>query len=262
MARYQAAVAHVSCVEMWSHSSCNGKNLHCDLVTYLQTEVIWPVAAPKHWQKEIRLDPDRRSVLRCVCVPLCKLFPQPPFPAVPGRAVLSHTYMHARTPAAWHDNLSLSKPSDQVVNSLSPSLSKAPDVTEMKVNVQKSLCWAAPWLIRAISQPSRSRHFPLPQPSLSFFISISHDLVITTISSSLRAPALPHNDSLLLKTFDFVYFFFLLWLSWFYFEPHLFFFSYLLSFHVLPPCVRVKIKVRGAVWLKGVSVTSEMELRQ
>lgn len=132
------------------------------------------------------------------------------------------TCMHARTPAAWHDNLSLSKPSDQVVNSLSPSLSKAPDVTEMKVNVQKSLCWAAPWLIRAISQPSRSRHFPLPQPSLSFFISISHDLVITTISSSSRAPALPHNDSLLLKTFDFVYFFFLLWLSWFYFEGLIF----------------------------------------
>lgn len=116
----------------------------------------------------------------------------------------------------------------------------------MKVNVGKASAERLPpWLIRAIPQPSRSRHFTLPQPLLTFFSS----------QSSLTPMIIYNHNLFFLPNFWFLSpwlttafktFLFYHGSRWFYFSALIF-----AVLHVLSPCVGVKNEVRGGVWLKG-----------
>lgn len=114
------------------------------------------------------------------------------FPPTPGNVI---AFIHMQAP--WHYGFSLSKPSDQVINSLSPSFVKAPDVTKMKVNARKPLLGGlAQWLIRAIPWPSRSSHFSSLQ--LSFFFSSQSPQIV----HSYQPPTLPWLLTFLSMTHD------------------------------------------------------------
>lgn len=131
-------------------------------------------------RKEIYLTPDRRSVLRCVLS----------IQIVPSSSISCSTWeceALTDTRAPWLCNLSLSKPSDQVVNSLSPPSQRPQMWRKWKLASEKSLRWAPASVIdqsnsAAFHEPS----FSLPSGLARFFFSYP----------SSSAPVIVHNHQL------------------------------------------------------------------